>query len=160
MSLLYFTRACGPAGTEDSRQPNGLFQQLLHALVAVADGEHHRHVQQVGERALVDLHAAVRAMSAMLRAKITLQSSSRDLGGEVEAALQVRGVDNVDDDIRPLVQEIVAGHHFFDGERGQAVGPGQVDDGDIVARPADMALLLFNRDPRQLPPSGGYRSGC
>ena len=53
------------------------------------------------------------------------------LGGQVQVPLQVGAVDDVQDGIRPLLDQVVPGHHFLHGVRRQGINAGQVGDGHI-----------------------------
>lgn len=58
-----------------------------------------------------------------------------DLRGVVEVALEIRGIDDDDDEggrrhVGQAVEEDVAGDLFVEGFRAEAVGAGQVEDGD------------------------------
>ena len=151
MSWLYFTRRVRAAGVGGLGELDGLLQQVVHAFAAVADGEHHRHVQQFGQLRGVDFRAPAVGHVGHVEGEEHLAVEFPDLGRQIQAALEVGGVDDVDDDVRPLVQQKVAGDDFLDRKRGQAVSAGQVDDGQVVSIAGYVPFLLFNGDPGPVP---------
>ena len=69
------------------------------------------------------------------------------LCGEVEVALEVRAVHDVQDRIRTFVDQIISGDDFLQRVRGQGIDAGKVGD-DHVAVTFQLTFLLFNRDAR------------
>ena len=129
-------------------QVNGPFQQVVDAVVLVADGKHHRNVEQFGQLVGVDFDAAVPGHVGHVQGEHHPAVQFPDLGGQVKAPFQVGGIDDVDHHIGLFVQDVIPGDDFFDGKRGQAVGSGQVDNLQIEAVPVDPSLLFFDGDPR------------
>ena len=66
------------------------------------------------------------------------------LGGQIQVPLQVGAVDDVQNRIRPLLDQIIPGYHFLQGVGGQGVNTRQVCDGHIAVT-LQLTLLLFNR---------------
>ena len=64
------------------------------------------------------------------------------LRGQVQVALQVGTVDQVQDCIRALGDQVITGNDFFQRVRRQGVNAGQVGDDDVVVL-AQAAFLLF-----------------
>ena len=69
------------------------------------------------------------------------------LRGEVQVALKVRAVDDVENDVRALRDEIRSGDDLFQRVGGQRVDTGKVLNDDIVML-AQTAFLFFYRDAR------------
>ena len=67
-----------------------------------------------------------------------------ELGGEVQVALDVGAVHNVEDGVRLLLNQIVPGHHLLQGVGGQGIDARQVLDHHVLAA-LQPALLLFHR---------------
>ena len=67
------------------------------------------------------------------------------LRGQIQVTFQVGAVDDVQDGIGTLVDEVVSGHHFFQGVGGQGIDTGKVGDDDIVVL-LQTAFLLFHRN--------------
>ena len=66
------------------------------------------------------------------------------LGGQIQVPLQVGAVDDVQNRIRPLLDQIIPGNHFLQGVGGQGVNTRQVCDGHIAVA-LQLTLFLFNR---------------
>ena len=64
-----------------------------------------------------------------------------ELGGQVEVALQVRGVHDVQDGVRLFLHEIIPGHHLFQRVGGKGIDAGQVGQDDLFVN--DQLALLF-----------------
>ena len=70
-----------------------------------------------------------------------------ELGREVEVALQVGDVHEVDDRIRAVVHHVVAGDHLLGRVRGERVDAREVHEGHVAVG-APRGLLLLNGDAR------------
>ena len=69
------------------------------------------------------------------------------LCGEVEVALKVRAVDDVEDGVRPLVDQVVAGDDLLQRVGAERVNAGKVHDDDVVML-FQPAFLFLDRDAR------------
>ena len=67
----------------------------------------------------------------------------KNLGGQIQAALDVRGVDKVDHDVGAVVNQIVARTDLFGRIGRQRVNAGQVGDDNVLVA-EQLCLLLFN----------------
>ena len=65
------------------------------------------------------------------------------LGGEVQVALQVGAVDDVQDGVGPLTDQVVTGYNFFQGVGRQGVDARQVHDDDVVVLLQLAFLFLY-----------------
>ena len=71
----------------------------------------------------------------------------RQLGGEVEIALQISAVHDVEDGVGPLCHQILPGHHLLHGIRREGIDAGQVHDGHVLVS-LQPALFFLHSDPR------------
>ena len=67
------------------------------------------------------------------------------LGGQIQVALQVGAVDDVQDGVGAFTDQIIPGDHFLQRVGGQGVDAGQVGDGDIAVL-FQLAFLFLHRD--------------
>ena len=67
------------------------------------------------------------------------------LGGQVEVALQVGAVHDVEYRVGAVVGQVVPRHHLFQCVRGQRIYAGQVDNGHVRVL-FKLAFLLLHRD--------------
>ncbi len=67
-----------------------------------------------------------------------------ELSGEVEVALYVAGVDDVDDDVGCVVDDLPSDVHFFGAVGCEGVSAGEVDDIEVVA--FEMSFAFFGVD--------------
>ena len=70
-----------------------------------------------------------------------------ELSGQVEVALEVRGIDDIDDDVGMTVDQIVAGDDLLARIRGQRVDSRQVDELDVLVV-LEVAGLPLHRHAR------------
>ena len=68
-----------------------------------------------------------------------------ELGGQVQVALHVGAVHDVQDGVGLLAHQVAAGHDLLQGIGGEGIDAGQVLD-DHVLMALQLALLLFHRD--------------
>src|SRR5262249_37708184 len=76
-----------------------------------------------------------------------------ELRRQVEVAFQVGRIDDGQDDVRPplpfdVTEQQVHGYHLVRAPRGQAVGPGQVDDAELDVAETGGPVLHLDRDAR------------
>ena len=72
----------------------------------------------------------------------------QELRRQVQVALEVGRVDDVDDAVGLFIQNIVAGDDLFGRVRREGVDAGQVDDGDLLGQALVDALALVYGDAR------------
>ena len=121
---------------------DGVAHQLVHALVAGGGDGHHRHPQQ----GLHGVHVHGAAVAGELvhhvqghhHGHIHLQQ----LHGEVEVALDIGGVHDIDDGPGLLLQHEVAAHQLLAGIGGHGVDARQVGDGGVSMAPDDAVLTV------------------
>jgi len=66
------------------------------------------------------------------------------LQGQVQVALEIAGIDDIDDDVRLIFQDIVASDDFFDRVGRQGIDAWQIDQGEQIGTPPDHAHFLFD----------------
>ena len=137
----------GDKGLLGQGQGGGLFGGGHAARPLDGGGLHHRAAQSgrklVGVDPVPPLFDHVDHVEGHHHRDAQLQQ----LGGEVEVALDVGGVHQVEDDVGAVVGQVVPGHHLLQGVGGQGVDAGQVHDGHVLAA-LEPALLLLHGDAR------------
>ena len=128
-------------------QLGGLLGGLQTALALHGGRLHHGAAQGGGELGGVDSVAVLLDHVDHVEGDHHRVAQLQKLGGQVEVALDVGGVHQIQDGVRLLTDEVVPGHHLFQGVGGQGVDAGQVHDCDILLS-LQAALLLLHRDAR------------
>ena len=123
-------------------------QQLLHVLAGAGGDGDDRHPQRPGQARHVDFVPVLEHLVHKVQGDDHGALQLQELGGEVEVALDIGGVDDVDDGVRALAHDEVPGHDFLHGVGGQRVDAGQVHHGDVLAVHLGPALLLLHRHAR------------
>ena len=88
-------------------------EECLHALARLEHGGHHRHTEQLAEFLIVD------GIAPFLKFVIHVERTNHtrvhvdELGGEIEIALEVAGIEHVEYDIRCLVDNLSAYIHLL-----------------------------------------------
>ena len=133
------------AGALGQCQLHGLFRCRCAALALEGADLHHRAAQGLAELFSVDPVAVFSHQVHHVHRHHHRQPQLDQLSGEVEVPLDVGAVHDVQNGIRLLAYQVVSGHHFFQGVRGEGVDAGQVLD-DHILMSLEAALLLFHRD--------------
>ena len=130
-----------------SRKHRGLAGHLAAALAPQGAGFHHLAAQRLAQLAQINLVAVFARHVDHVQGDDHGNAQLGQLRGQVQVALDVGGVHDVEDGIRPLVYQIAAGDHLLQRIGRKAVDAGQVLDDDIrfAFQPA---LLLFHRHAR------------
>ena len=105
----------------------------------------HGHAEALGELGGVDLVSALGKKVAHVQADDDRAAGLEHLRGEVEVALEVGHVDEVDEGVGALIDDVVAGHDLLGGVGRKRVDAGQVDEGDVLVG-APLGLLLLDGD--------------
>ena len=123
----------------------GGVHQLLHPLAGAGSDGDDRHTQLLGQPVHVDpvppLFHLVHEVEGHHRGPLQLQQ----LDGEVQVALQIGGVHNVDDAVGGRADDKVPGHNLLHGVGGQGVDAGQVHHRHRPVTDAGLPLLLLHR---------------
>ena len=123
-------------------------EKLLHAASAGEHRRHHRRAEQLGEPPDVDVVAALFGLVEHIERADHADVHVDELCGEVEVALQVGRIDDVDDDVRCLVYELFAHIEFLRAVGREAVRAGEVDEVELVAVVCGVAHLRIDRHAR------------
>ena len=116
----------GLKGTAQVHLPVGRLEQLVQSLASLGGDGDHGDAQLPGEALHIDgvppgLHL-VHKVQGKHQGALQLQQ----LNGEIEVALQIGGVHNVQNGVRSLANDEVPGHDLFHGVGGQGVDPRQI----------------------------------
>ena len=126
---------------------SGNVQRVLHqlgnALVFGGGDWHHRNAEQLFHK--VDTNGAVVVFHLIhhVQRQHHRHVEFHQLHGEVEVALDVSGIDNVDDSRRFLLENKVARHHLLAGVRRQRIYARQVGDQSVGMTFYCAALSLY-----------------
>ena len=120
----------------------------MHGVLAVQRADFDRVTSELFPELLrIDRIAALSDEIHHIKCKNNRKSDLDQLGGEVQVSLDVRSVDDIQNDIRFLVDQIISGNDFLQRVRAQRVDSRKVLDDDVlVAREA--SFLLLDRDAR------------
>ena len=127
-----------------ARSALDLAEKLVDPLVFQGGDHEHRATEPAGESAGVDLVAVFLHEVGHVECHDNGQARLDDLEREIEVALEIGGVDQLDDDVGLAAHQIIAAHALLGAVRGERVDTGEVRHDDaLVAREA--RLLLLNR---------------
>ena len=127
-----------------TRRADGDFDQLLHALaVCRADG-HDGHAQKLGQERRIDRAAVSGQLVHHVERQHRGRLERQELERQIEVALKVRRVHDVDDAVRLLIENEVPGHDLLGGVRPQRVNARQIDNGAVLL-PAHLPAFLIDR---------------
>ncbi len=122
--------------------------QLLHALGAVADGRDHGAAQQGLQRLQVDLDALALCVVHHVQHEHDGAPQFQQLRRQVEVALQIGGIQHVDDEIWLRAGEVAAGNAFVFALGRKAVRAGQIHHLDILAIQREESAAALDGDAR------------
>ena len=118
----------------------------LHRTVALESGDGHDAAPELpGELLHVDLIAVFSYNVHHVHGQHHRDAELRELGGEIEVALQVRAVDDVQNGVGALADQVVSRDHLLQRVGGQGIDARQVRDRHIVVL-LEPAFLFFHRD--------------
>jgi len=117
-----------PPGTTCLCRGHNRVEKLVHAEILVAHRLDDGGAQKVGQLLGVENTALGARRVAHIEGQHERHAQLHDLHSQVQVPLQVGRVDDVDDDVGPLIYDEVPGHHLFRGVGSEAVGAGQIDD--------------------------------
>ena len=130
-----------------ARQLRGLPGHLAAALAPQGAGFHHFAAQRLAQLAQINLVAVFARHVDHVQGDDHGNAQLGQLRGQVQVALDIGGVHDVDNRIRPLIHQIAAGDHLLQRIGRKAVDAGQVlnDDVRLALEPA---FLLLHRHAR------------
>ena len=115
-------------------------EEVLHASSALERCGHERHAEERAQRGQVD------AVAALLKLVVHVQRADHrhihvhQLRGEVEVALQIGGIDHVDDHVGHLLHQMSPDVELLGRVARQRVGAGQVGQPELIAEVRGCAL--------------------
>ena len=122
---------------------HGLVEQLLQAGALQGGHLDDGAAQLVGHLYGIDLVAVLLHHVHHVQGDDNGDAHLHDLGGQIQVALQVGGIYQVDDHIGVLVNDVVPADDLLQGVGGQGVNAGQVGDHGIGIAP-QLALFLLH----------------
>ena len=108
-------------------------EEFLHAGAVLERRGHHRHTEERAQRLQVDMIAAALELVEHVQGSHQRDVHVDQLRGEVKVALEVGGVDDVDDHVGHFLREMLPDIEFLGRIARQRVGAGQVDKVEVVA---------------------------
>ena len=109
-----------------------LLEELLDALVLKSRDHHDRTTKLLGELVGVDLVAILLDQIGHVEGNDHRQAGLDDLKRQVQVALEVGGVDNLDDDIGLAAHEVIARALLLGAVGGKRVDAREVRDGNVL----------------------------
>ena len=123
----------------------GRGEQRVDILPRAGGDGNDRHPQHLGESGAVDLVPVLLRLVHEVEGDDHGPLQLQKLHRQVEVALDIGGVHNVDDGVGMLAHDEVPGHDLLHGVGGQGVDPRQVHHGHVPAVDPGLALLLLHR---------------
>ena len=120
-----------------------MVHQLCHALVFGGDDGDHRDAQQLFHAVDVDGAAVAPDLVHHVQGQDHGHVQLQQLHGQVEVALDVGGVHDVDDPCGMLVENELPGDDLLVGVGGEGIDAGQVGDQGLLVAPDAPALLVY-----------------
>ena len=108
-------------------------EELVHASAIGEDGRNHRDTEEFAQFVVVDVIATLLGFIKHIEGADHADVHIYQLCGEIEIALQVAGVDDVDDDIRRMLDELLAHIEFFWRISREGIGTRQIYQIEVVA---------------------------
>ena len=124
-----------------------LLEELLDALVLKGRDHHNRAAELLGKPVGVDLVAILLDQVGHVEGNDHGQAGLDDLKCQVQVALEVGGVDHLDDDIGLAAHEVVARALLLRAVGGKRVDTGEIRDGDVLVT-QELGFLFLNRNTR------------
>ena len=109
-----------------------LLEQLLDALVLKSGDHHDRATELLGELGCVDLVAILLDQIGHVEGNDHRQAGLDDLKRQVQVALQVGGIDHLNDDIGLAAHEVVARALLLGAVGRKRVDAGEVRNGNVL----------------------------
>ena len=108
-------------------------EELVHASAIGEDGRNHRDTEEFAQFVVVDVIATLLGFIKHIEGADHADVHIYQLCGEIEIALQVAGVDDVDDDIWRMLDELLAHIEFFWRISREGIGTRQIYQIEVVA---------------------------
>ena len=108
-------------------------EELIHASTIGEDGRNHRDTEEFAQFVVVDVIATLFGFIKHVEGADHADVHVYQLGGEIEVALQVAGVDDVDDDIRRMLDELLAHIKLLWRIGREGIGARQIYQVEVIA---------------------------
>ena len=108
-------------------------EELVHASAIGEDGRNHRDTEEFAQFVVVDVISTLLGFIKHIEGADHADVHIYQLCGEIEIALQVAGVDDVDDDIWRMLDELLAHIEFFWRISREGIGTRQIYQIEVVA---------------------------
>ncbi len=130
-----------------ARHLHGTLSRFHHAIALQRGNLDDRHAQVIGELGRVNAVAVLADNVHHVQRNDHRDAQFGELRGQVQVALQVGRVDDVEQRVRALVDQHVTGDDFFHRVRAQGVNARKIRNDDILLA-LEAAFLLLNRNAR------------
>ena len=115
-------------------------EEVLHAFAALERRGHHRHTEKGAECLHIDVVATPLELVVHIQGTHHTQVHIEELCGEVEVALKVAGINDIDDHVGHLLLQVFADIKLLGRIAGQGIGAGQVNEIELIAEHRGMGL--------------------
>ena len=122
-------------------------EESFDALARAAYGGHHGHAYQFAQGQVIQFISASFQLVEHVESDDHAHVHVYQLSSEIKVALQIGGIHHVDDDVRRLVDDVLAHVEFLGRVGGERVGARQVNDAEVVALEVEVAFLSIHGDP-------------
>ena len=130
-----------------ARHLHRALRRFHHAVALERGNLDHRHAEVVGELRRVDAVAVPADDIHHVQRDDHRNPQLSELRGQIQVALQIGCVDDVEQRVRALVDQHVAGDDFLHRVRAEGINARKVGDDDVLFA-LEAAFLLFNRNAR------------
>ena len=121
-------------------------EKRLEALPLLGGNGHHRRAEEARKGRAVRLDAAPLQLVHQVQGDDHGALQFHQLQGEIEVALDVGGVDDVQNHVRRVLGDEVAGDVFLDGIGRERIDAGQIDQSGFLALQVKARLLALHGD--------------
>ena len=108
-------------------------EELIHASTIGEDGRNHRDTEEFAQFVVVDVIATLFGFIKHVEGTDHADVHVYQLGGEIEVALQVAGIDDIDHDIRRMLDELLAHIKLFRRIGRKRIGARQIYQVEMIA---------------------------
>ena len=115
-------------------------EEVFHTLAALERRGHHRHTEKGAKRLHVDIVATSLELVEHIQSTHHTQVHIKELRGEVEIALKIAGVDDIDDHVGHLFLQVFADIKLLRRIAGKGIGAWQVDEVELIAEHRGVGL--------------------
>ena len=145
----------GRAEVDDGRQlpafrrADGRLDERFHTVAGGRADRHDRHAKLLRELFCVNAAAVAGQLVHHVERQHRRHAQRQQLQRQIEVALEIRRVDDVDDAVGLVFQDEIAGHDLLRRVGAERVDTRQIDHGAVLL-PADGAGFLVDRDAGEI----------